>query len=47
MRACPIYGQFAAIWKSDSAHIVYKIYILLIVTFYLTEPENKIKISQT
>ena len=47
MRAHPTYGQFAAIRKSDSARMVYKIYILLIVTFYLTEPENKTKISQT
>ena len=25
----PIYGRFAAIWKSDSGHMVYKTYIFI------------------
>ena len=25
----PIYGQFEAIWKPDSRHIVYKTYVLI------------------
>ena len=46
-----IYGQFAAIWKLDSRRMVYKTYapinISSIVTFYLTETQNRTKKSQT
>ena len=42
-----IYNQSGAIWKSDSGRIVCKIYIFLIVTFYLTKTENKTKRSLT
>ena len=38
----PIYGQFGAIWKPDSGHIVCKAYIFIKVTFYLTT-ENRTK----
>ena len=39
----PIYGQFAAILKPDSGRMVYKTYILSIVTFCLTKLENRSK----
>ena len=46
----PIYGQFGAIQKPESEHIVYKTYIFisrLIVTFHLTKTENRTKKSLT
>ena len=42
-----IYGQFAAIEKPDSGRMVYKTYFSLIVTFHLTELENRTKKSLT
>ena len=42
-----IYGQFKVIRKLNSGCIVYKTYISLIVTFYLTETKNRTKISLT
>ena len=42
-----IYGQFAAIEKPDSGRMVYKTYVSLIVTFHLTELENRTKKSLT
>ena len=41
-----ISDQFAAIGNPDSGHMVNKTYIL-IVTFYLTKPENRTKKSLT
>ena len=38
-----IYGQFVATQNLDSGCMVYKVYILIIVIFYLTEPENRTK----
>ena len=34
-----IYGQFAAIWKLDSGHMVYKTYIFK--NLFLTKTENR------
>ena len=39
----PIYGQSRAIRKPDTGLMVYKIYIYLIGTFYLTKTENRTK----
>ena len=43
----PIYGQFGAILKLDSRHIVCKLTFSQIVPFYLTKTENRIKKSNT
>ena len=40
-----IYGQSGAIRKPDSGRIIYKTYISLTVTFYLTKNENRTKKS--
>ena len=42
----PIYGQFGAIPKPNSGHIVCKTYIFIIFS-YLRKTENKTKKSQT
>ena len=43
----PIYGQFGAILKLDSRHIVCKLTFSQIVPFYLTKTENRTKKSNT
>ena len=36
----PIYGQFGAILKPDSRHIICKTYISLTVTFFILQKQN-------
>ena len=43
----PIYGQFGAIRKPDAGLIVCKIYLIVIVTFYLRKTEKRKEKSLT
>ena len=42
-----IHGYFAAIWKPNSGHMIYRTYIFINNNLLSKKPENRTKISQT